>query len=220
MLQIELGLELDLVFFFFFQIFLCSDNSKAKSSVMELCHRMGFIPVDMGLLSSSLEIENLPLYLFPSWRVPVLGTLALFIIFYLYNFIQDILQPYVTAGKNFFYKMPIETVNVTLPSVALVLLSLVYLPGLCAAFLQLWLGTKYKRFPDWLDQWLTMRKQLGLCSFLCSVLHAIYSLCLPMRKSARYELLNLAFKQVGHIYIYIRYYYSPLLLFLTAKMSG
>uniref|UniRef100_A0A3Q3W665 STEAP3 metalloreductase n=1 Tax=Mola mola TaxID=94237 RepID=A0A3Q3W665_MOLML len=139
---------------------------KAKISVMELCRRMGFIPVDMGLLSSSLEIENLPLYLFPSWRVPVLGTLALFIFFYLYNFIQDILQPYVTAGKNFFYKMPIETVNVTLPSVALVLLSLVYLPGLCAAFLQLWLGTKYKRFPDWLDQWLTMRKQLGLCSFL------------------------------------------------------
>uniref|UniRef100_A0A3Q3W6E5 STEAP3 metalloreductase n=1 Tax=Mola mola TaxID=94237 RepID=A0A3Q3W6E5_MOLML len=173
------------------------DNSKAKISVMELCRRMGFIPVDMGLLSSSLEIENLPLYLFPSWRVPVLGTLALFIFFYLYNFIQDILQPYVTAGKNFFYKMPIETVNVTLPSVALVLLSLVYLPGLCAAFLQLWLGTKYKRFPDWLDQWLTMRKQLGLCSFLCSVLHAIYSLCLPMRKSARYELLNLAFKQVN-----------------------
>ncbi|KAG8004625.1 Metalloreductase STEAP2 [Nibea albiflora] len=28
------------------------------------------------------------------------------------------------------------------------------------------------------------------------VLHAIYSLCLPMRKSARYKLLNMAFKQV------------------------
>lgn len=164
---------------------------------MQLCHRMGFIPVDMGLLSSSLEIENLPLYLFPSWRIPVLCTLCLFILFYLYNFIRDVLHPFVTSGKSVFYKMPIEIVNVTLPSVSLVMLSLVYLPGLFAAFLQLWSGTKYKRFPDWLDQWLTRRKQLGLCSFLCAALHAIYSLCLPMRKSARYKLLNAAFEQVG-----------------------
>ncbi|XP_023251187.1 metalloreductase STEAP3 isoform X1 [Seriola lalandi dorsalis] len=178
------------------QVFLCSDNHKAKSSVMQLCRRMGFIPVDMGLLSSSLEIENLPLYLFPSWRIPIICTLALFIFFYLYNFTRDVLQPFVTARKSVFYKMPIETVNVTLPSVALVMLALVYVPGLCAAFLQLWWGTKYNRFPDWLDRWLTRRKQLGLCSFLCAVLHAIYSLCLPMRKSARYKLLNEAFKQV------------------------
>ncbi|XP_054864394.1 metalloreductase STEAP3 isoform X1 [Amphiprion ocellaris] len=178
------------------QVFLCSDSQKAKSSVMQLCHRMGFIPIDMGLLSSAVEIENLPLYLFPSWRIPVLCTLSLFIFFYLYNFLHDVLQPFVTAGKSAFYKMPIETVNVTLPSVALVMLALVYLPGLCAAFLQLWWGTKYKRFPNWLDQWLTRRKQFGLCSFLCAVLHAIYSLCLPMRKSAHYKLIDVVFKQV------------------------
>ncbi|KAM7375163.1 hypothetical protein PAMA_014309 [Pampus argenteus] len=178
------------------QVFLCSDSSKAKSSVMQLCRRIGFIPVDMGLLSSSLEIENLPLYLFPFWRIPVLCTVFLFIFFYLYNFIRDVLHPYVTAGKSVFYKMPIETVNVTLPSVALVMLSLVYVPGLCAAFLQLRWGTKYNRFPDWLDCWLTRRKQFGLCSFLCAVLHVIYSLCLPMRKSARFKLLSTAFKQV------------------------
>ncbi|XP_041822425.1 metalloreductase STEAP3-like isoform X1 [Chelmon rostratus] len=178
------------------QVFLCSDSSKAKSSVIQLCRRMGFIPVDMGLLSSSLEIENIPLYLFPSWRVPVLCTLSLFVFFYLYNFTRDVLQPYITAGKSVFYKMPIEIVNVTLPSVALVMFSLVYLPGLLAAFLQLWWGTKYSRFPNWLDGWLTRRKQFGLCSFLCAALHAVYSLCLPMRKSARYKLLNIAFKQV------------------------
>lgn len=178
------------------QVFLCSDSSNAKNSVMQLCRRMGFIPVDMGLLSSSLEVENLPLYLFPSWHTPVICTLSLFLFFYVYNFIRDVLQPYITAGKSVFYKMPIETVNVTLPSVALVMLSLVYLPGLCAAFLQLWWGTKYNRFPNWLDQWLTRRKQLGLCSFLCAALHAIYSLCLPMRKSARYKLINMAYKQV------------------------
>uniref|UniRef100_UPI0037E8E20B metalloreductase STEAP3-like n=1 Tax=Semicossyphus pulcher TaxID=241346 RepID=UPI0037E8E20B len=178
------------------QVFLCSNSNKSKSVVMQLCRRMGFIPVDMGLLSSSLEIENLPLYLFPSWRIPIICTLSLFLFFYLYNFIRDILQPFITARKSLFYKMPIETVNVTLPSVALVMFALVYLPGLIAAFLQLWWGTKYKRFPNWLDRWLAGRKQFGLCSFLCAVLHAIYSLCLPMRKSARYKLLSEAFKQV------------------------
>ncbi|XP_038150679.1 metalloreductase STEAP3-like [Cyprinodon tularosa] len=178
------------------QVFLCSNSQKAKNTVKSLCHRMGFIPVDMGLLSSSLEIENMPLYLFPSWRTPVLVTFSLFIFFYLYNFLRDVLQPLVTEKKSVFYKMPIEVVNVTLPSVALVMLSLVYLPGLFAAFLQLRSGTKYNRFPNWLDRWLTMRKQLGLCSFLCSVLHAVYSLCLPLRKSARFKLINMAYKQV------------------------
>ncbi|XP_029302605.1 metalloreductase STEAP3-like [Cottoperca gobio] len=177
------------------QIFLCGNSSKAKSSVTQLCRRMGFIPVDMGPLSSSQEIENLPLYLFPSWRIPVLCTLFLFIFFYVYNFLRDVLQPYITTGKSVFYKMPIEIVNVTLPSVALVMLALVYLPGLCGAFLQLWWGTKYNRFPSWLDRWLTRRKQFGLCSFLCAALHTIYSLCLPMRKSARFKQL-LAFKRM------------------------
>uniref|UniRef100_A0A3Q2WV16 STEAP3 metalloreductase n=1 Tax=Haplochromis burtoni TaxID=8153 RepID=A0A3Q2WV16_HAPBU len=182
------------------QVFLCSDDQNAKSSVMQLCLRMGFIPVDMGLLSSSLEIENLPLYLFPSWRAPIICALALFVFFYLYNSVRDVLHPYVTAKKNNLYKLPIEIVNITFPCVALVMLSLVYLPGLIAAFLQLWWGTKYNRFPNWLDHWLIQRKQFGLCSFLCAVLHAIYSLCLPMRKSARFQLINKAYEQVnaGH----------------------
>ncbi|KAM9328573.1 metalloreductase STEAP3-like isoform 1-T2 [Pholidichthys leucotaenia] len=178
------------------QVFLCSNNQKAKSSVMQLCQRMGFIPVDMGLLSASLEIENLPLYLFPSWKTPLLCTLFLFLFFYLYNFVRDVLQPFITDGKKVFYKMPIKTVNATLPCVALVMLALVYLPGLFAAFLQLWWGTKYSRFPNWLDQWLTRRKQFGLCSFLCAVLHAVYSLCLPLRKSDHYELINKAVQQM------------------------
>ncbi|XP_049610056.1 metalloreductase STEAP3 [Syngnathus scovelli] len=178
------------------QVFLCSDSSKAKSSVLAMCHRMGFRPVDMGLLSSSVEIENLPLYLFPSWGTPILISTILFIFFYLYNFVRDVLHPFVMAKKSVFYKMPIETVNVTLPSVALVMLALVYMPGLLAALLQLRRGTKYDRFPDWLAKWLVKRKQFGLCSFLCAAMHAIYSLCLPMRRSARFKLLNDAFKQV------------------------
>lgn len=178
------------------QVFLCSNSSKAKSTVNQLCQRMGFVPVDMGPLSSSLEIENLPFYLFPSWRISVICTVVLFIFFYLYNFIRGVLQPYITTGKNHFYKMPIDLVNVTLPCVALVMLALVYLPGLLAAFLQLWWGTKYNRFPRWLDRWLLERKQLGLCSCLCAILHAIYSLSGPMTRSFRFHLLDQAYRQV------------------------
>ncbi|XP_077587388.1 metalloreductase STEAP3-like [Stigmatopora nigra] len=178
------------------QVFLCADNPPAKRLVLSICRRMGFSPVDAGPLSGALQLENLPLSLFPSWRKPVLATAILFIFFYLYNFLRDVLHPLITKGRSLFYKMPVETVNVTLPSVALVMLALVYAPGVIAAALQLWRGTKYSRFPGWLDQWMDARKQLGLCGFLCAATHAVYSLVLPMRKSARYKLLNAAYKQV------------------------
>ncbi|KAM6945788.1 metalloreductase STEAP3-like [Aplochiton taeniatus] len=178
------------------QVLICGDSRAAKASLSQVARAMGFVPVDMGLLSSALEVENAPLYLFPAWHTPARATLLLFVFFYAFNILHDVLHPYVTAGKNSFYKLPVEMVNVTLPSVALVMLALVYLPGLLAALLQLSWGTKYRRFPDWLDGWLQWRKQLGLCSFLCAALHAVYSLCLPMRRSARYKLLNEAFKQV------------------------
>ncbi|KAJ8003528.1 hypothetical protein DPEC_G00149290 [Dallia pectoralis] len=178
------------------QVLICGDNSRAKTAVSEICRSLGFVPVDMGHLSSALEIENTPLYLFPSWRSPFFTTFTIFLFFYAYNFIRDVLHPHVTAGKSAFYKMPVEVVNKSLPSAALVTLAVVYLPGLIAACLQLSWGTKYRRFPDWLDRWLQLRKQLGLCAFFCAALHAVYSLCLPMRRSARYQLLNDAFKQV------------------------
>ncbi|KAG7249892.1 hypothetical protein CRUP_030326, partial [Coryphaenoides rupestris] len=179
------------------QILLCGDSADAKEAVSQLCRCLGFVPVDAGLLAvRALDLEHLPLRLFPAWRVPLLSTLALFTLFYLYNFLRDVLHPFVASGNTRpFSKMPVETVNTTLPAVALVTLALVYAPGSLAAVMQLSRGTKYTRFPGWLDRWLGRRKQLGLCSFACAVLHAVYSLCLPMRRSARYKMLNDAFKQ-------------------------
>ena len=156
---------------------------------------MGFTPVDMGSLASAQEVEAMPLCLFPGWKVPALLALGLFI-FYVYNFVWDVLEPYVQEGKNKFYKLPVFVVNTALPCVAYVLLSLVYLPSVPAAALQLCRGTKYQRFPDWLDHWLQHRKQIGLLSFFCAALHALYSLCLPLHRSHCYDLVNLAVKQV------------------------
>ncbi|XP_064167412.1 metalloreductase STEAP3 [Anguilla rostrata] len=178
------------------QIPICSDSSQAKRTVMELSRSLGFVPVDVGALSEARAVEDGPLRLFPSWGGPLRCLLGLFLLFYVYNFVRTVLLPYLVKEENLFYRLPVEMVNATLPAVALEMLALVYLPGLLAATLQLRRGTKYSRFPDWLDRWLCLRKQLGLLSFLCASLHAIYSLCLPMRRSARYHLLNAAFKQV------------------------
>ncbi|KAJ3583024.1 hypothetical protein NHX12_034534 [Muraenolepis orangiensis] len=54
-----------------------------------------------------------------------------------------------------------------------------------------------RRFPAWLEGWLCVRKQLGLLSFSLACLHALYSLCYPMRRSYRYRVLNWAYQQVG-----------------------
>ncbi|KAG8432184.1 hypothetical protein GDO86_016719 [Hymenochirus boettgeri] len=178
------------------QVLICSDCPDARSHIAGIARSMGFIPVDMGGLCSAREIENLPHRLLPFWKVPVLLAVGLFLFFYLYNFVRSVLHPYLMENKNKFYKIPVELVNVTLPCVSYVLLSLVYLPGVLAAFYQLRRGTKYRPFPDWLDQWMLHRKQIGLVSFFCASLHALYSLCLPMRRSARYTLINEAVKQV------------------------
>uniref|UniRef100_A0A4W6CX47 STEAP3 metalloreductase n=1 Tax=Lates calcarifer TaxID=8187 RepID=A0A4W6CX47_LATCA len=149
------------------QVLICSDCSTSKDTVLQLARSMGFSPMDVGGLCQSRDIEEAPLILFPSW-----------------------------GGQNNFHQLPLVTMNETLPAVALVTLALVYLPGLVAAVFQLCRGTKYKRFPRWLDHWLCRRKQLGLLSFLCVVLHAVYSMCLTLRRAAGYTLLNAAYHQV------------------------
>ncbi|XP_069811885.1 metalloreductase STEAP3 [Dendropsophus ebraccatus] len=178
------------------QVLICSDSPDARSRVASIGRSMGFIPVDMGALCASREVENIPLRLLPLWKLPCMLALFLFIFFYLYNFVISVLHPYLMENKNKFYKLPVELMNVTLPCAAYVLLSLVYAPGVLAAISQLRNGTKYKRFPLWLDRWMIHRKQIGLVSFFLAALHAIYSLCLPMRRSARYQIINDAAKQV------------------------
>ncbi|KAE8581762.1 hypothetical protein XENTR_v10024931 [Xenopus tropicalis] len=178
------------------QVLLCSNCPEARSHVAGIARSLGFTPVDMGSLSSAREIENIPLRLLPFWKVPLVLALGLFLFFYLYNFVRAVLHPYLIENQNKFYKMPLELLNITLPCVSYVLLSLVYVPGVLAAFYQLRRGTKYRRFPHWLDQWLLHRKQIGLVSFFCACLHALYSLSLPMRRSARYLLISDAVKQV------------------------
>ncbi|KAI1888826.1 hypothetical protein AGOR_G00172760 [Albula goreensis] len=178
------------------QVYVCGNSVEARQQVLELARQLSFVPVDMGALSSSREIENMPLHLFTPWKGPVLAAVSLSILFFVYSFVRDIIHPYVRNQQSDFYKIPVEMVNKTLPVVAITLLALVYLAGLLAAAHQLYYSTKYRRFPRWLEDWLQSRKQLGLLSFFFAGVHVLYSLCLPMRRSERYLLLNSAFQQV------------------------
>ncbi|XP_048367169.1 metalloreductase STEAP2 isoform X2 [Sphaerodactylus townsendi] len=178
------------------QVYICSNSVQARQQVIELTRQLNFIPFDSGALSAAKEIENLPLRLFTLWKGPVVVAVSLATFFFIYSFIRDVIHPYVRNQQSDFYKIPIEIVNKTLPVVAITLLSLVYLSGLLAAAYQLYYGTKYKRFPPWLENWLECRKQLGLLSFFFTTVHVAYSLCLPMRRSERYLFLNMAYQQV------------------------
>uniref|UniRef100_A0A3B3ZQ65 Ferric oxidoreductase domain-containing protein n=1 Tax=Periophthalmus magnuspinnatus TaxID=409849 RepID=A0A3B3ZQ65_9GOBI len=177
------------------QVLVCGDCPSSKLSVLALAQRLGFGAVDVGGLSASRALEEAPLLLFPSWRGPLLTTMLLFSFFYLYIALKNVLMPFLDRAENNLHHLPLITVNQALPAVALVMLSLVYMPGLLASVLQLYRGTKYKRFPDWLDQWMCARKQLGLLSFLCAALHAVYSVCLSIRRASGYMILNAAYQQ-------------------------
>lgn len=134
--------------------------------------------------------------LFPKWHLPMKIASAISLLTFIYTSLRDVIYPFVTRNENVFYKIPILVINKVLPVVSITLLALVYLPGILAAGFQLYFGTKYKRFPQWLDRWMLSRKQFGLLSFFFATMHACYSLCYPMRRSYRYKLLNWAFQQV------------------------
>ena len=108
---------------------ICGDGPDSKAAVVQLAHRMGFSPLDMGCLGAAGALEEAPLRAFPSWQGPVLTTLLLFLFLYGYGSLKHVLFPYLAFGQNNLYQLPLETVNQTLPAVAMVTLALVYLPG-------------------------------------------------------------------------------------------
>ncbi|XP_067862781.1 metalloreductase STEAP4-like [Heptranchias perlo] len=162
------------------QVFVCGDDNKSKQLVMDVARSIGLTPLDQGSLLAAEELEDYPLQLFPMWRLPLNITAGLTVFFFLYYVVIKVIYPYVKKNADDTYRMMISIPNNVFPIVSLILLGLVYLPGVIAAFIQLYRGTKYKRFPDWLDEWMLCRKQLGLVSFAYGFLHVFYSLVKPL----------------------------------------
>ncbi|XP_004647823.1 metalloreductase STEAP4 isoform X1 [Octodon degus] len=178
------------------QVFVCGNDTKAKHRVMDIVLTLGLTPLDQGSLLAAKEIENYPLQLFPMWRFPFCLSAALCIFFFFYCVIRDIIYPYVSKKQDNTFRLAISIPNRVFPITALVLLALVYLPGVIAAILQLYRGTKYHRFPGWLDHWMLCRKQLGLVALGFAFLHVIYTLLIPIRYYVRWRIRNTTATQV------------------------
>ncbi|XP_007076799.1 metalloreductase STEAP4 isoform X1 [Panthera onca] len=172
------------------QVFVCGNDSKAKQRVMDIVRTLGLTPLDQGSLMAAKEIENYPLQLFPMWKFPFYLSAFLCVFFFFYCVIRDVIYPYVNGGKDRTFRMAISIPNRVFPIAALTLLALVYLPGVIAAILQLYRGTKYRRFPDWLDHWMLCRKQLGLVALGFASLHVLYTLVIPIRYYVRWTIKN------------------------------
>ncbi|RXM29933.1 Metalloreductase STEAP4 [Acipenser ruthenus] len=167
------------------QVFVCGDNSESKQMVMDIARSLGLTALDQGSLLAAKELENYPLQLFPLWRLPIYIATGLTAAVFIYCVLTDIVYTFVTEGKDNSYRIVISIANRVCPIVSLIMLSLCYLPGVIAAILQLYNGTKYKRFPDWLDKWMLCRKQLGLVALAFAFLHVLYSLVIPIRYYVR-----------------------------------
>nr|XP_046254441.1 metalloreductase STEAP4-like [Scatophagus argus] len=172
------------------QVYLCGNSAEAKHAVAEIATKLGLTVLDKGTLSAARELEDFPLRLFPEWRLPLCLAFGLIAFFFFYLLIRDIIYAYVEQGKNTSYRIMISLANKVFPIVSLIMLALCYLPGVIAAFLQLYRGTKYRRFPDWLDRWMLCRKQIGLLGLGLALLHAIYTVIIPIRYAARHKFIS------------------------------
>uniref|UniRef100_A0A6Q2XS94 STEAP family member 4 n=1 Tax=Esox lucius TaxID=8010 RepID=A0A6Q2XS94_ESOLU len=163
------------------QVYICGDRAEAKQVVLAVATKLGFSALDRGSLSASRELEDFPLQLFPLWRLPMRIAVGLTAFFFFYLLIREILYAYITQGKDISFRIMVSLANRVCPIVSLIMLALCYLPGVLASFLQLYRGTKYRRFPDWLDRWMLCRKQLGLLALGFACLHVLYTLIIPIR---------------------------------------
>lgn len=163
------------------QVYLCGNNVEAKRVVGEMATKLGLTVVDRGSLSAAREIEDFPLRLFQEWRLSLLVAFGLTAFFFIYLLIRDVIYAYVKKGDDVSYRIIVSLANKVFPIVSIIMLALCYLPGCIAAFLQLYRGTKYRRFPNWLDRWMLCRKQMGLVALGFAFLHVIYTFIDPLR---------------------------------------
>uniref|UniRef100_A0A3Q3VRI1 Uncharacterized protein n=1 Tax=Mola mola TaxID=94237 RepID=A0A3Q3VRI1_MOLML len=170
------------------QVYLCGNSSEAKQAVAQVATKLGLTVLDRGSLAAARELEDFPLELFPEWRLPFRLAISLVAFLFFYLLIRDIIYEYVVNGKDISFRIMVSLANKVFPIASLIMLSLCYLPGIIAAFLQLYRGTKYKRFPDWLDRWMLCRKQLGLIALGFAVLHVLYTLIIPIRYYVRFRI--------------------------------
>ena len=153
-------------------VFVCGDHAASRKVVVQLVQDLGFSAIDRGRLRAARLLEKLPLQLFPTWRTATMIAVALLFLQLSYYYTRELLSE---EPKKVARNLSLYHANRILCWMALWLLSLVYLPGNFAGFIQLYRGTKYSRFPVWFDSWMKSRKQLGLYAMTFAGMHACMS---------------------------------------------
>ncbi|XP_076067462.1 metalloreductase STEAP4-like [Oratosquilla oratoria] len=163
---------------------ICGNNPEARATIAQLVRDLGFQPVDSGGLGGAVQIEEQPLRFFsPEWKYAFKMTAILFSLVWIFFLFRIQLCRGLTEGKWAMYRfewIPLTNTQLTLGVVATMELALCYLPGVFAAYLQLWRGTKYSRFPNWLDKWLRSRKQIGLAMLFLGTVHGCMAILQEM----------------------------------------
>ena len=68
------------------QVPLAGDSFKARARVAAVIQKAGFTPLDQGGLAAARAIEDIPVSIFPAWRVPLAINLVIFALELLRNF--------------------------------------------------------------------------------------------------------------------------------------
>uniref|UniRef100_A0A3B5MPQ6 STEAP family member 4 n=1 Tax=Xiphophorus couchianus TaxID=32473 RepID=A0A3B5MPQ6_9TELE len=143
-------------------VFLCGESEEAKQAVAHLASKLGLTVLVKGSLSA--ELEDLPLKLFPEWRLPLSIAVGLTSFFFFYLLIRDVIHAHVENKDEISYRIMVSLANKLCPIVALVMLSLRYLPGVI--------------------------EQMGLVALGYAFLHAIYTFIIPICYSVRHKLIS------------------------------
>jgi predicted dinucleotide-binding enzyme len=176
---------------------IAGDDLATKLRAIDFCQRIGFQAFDFGPCATTIVLEKQNSTTFEEWKWPSIFVL----IFFTFNYLWVLLIYYIFPKKPTDFSTYLNNlsilshVNKVLGFTSLQLLAYVYLPSVFAAFYQLYYGTKYQRFPKYLDLWLKARKQIGLWAFLIASFHALFSIFIitPQYKKSWFKSFNSSF---------------------------
>ena len=155
---------------------ICGDNLESKQLVTLLCNRINLKANDIGLLKlNALKLEKINQTTFIEWKIPSLISLTILLLNIVWIYIHYYFFPKKSNDLEKYLKNSsiLAHLNKVLGFTSLQFLSFVYFTSLIASVYQLYHGTRYKRFPKYLDFILKSRKQFGLWSFLFACLHVL-----------------------------------------------
>ena len=159
-------------------VLIAGDDNEAKASLIKFCQQIGFAGHDVGGLKRAGQLESESTRrAFDDWFYPSLATLGFVVFNYVWIFFHYFIFPSTPKSFGDYVRdhSVMSHLNKVLGFSALQLLAYVYLASVVASVYQLKYGTKYKRFPLYLDCWLRARKQLGLWAFLLACIHMLLS---------------------------------------------